>query len=208
MPSAPIVEAFFQTMNEEISQLKKIIRERTVAPEASKNLTLHKGDIQESAVLIPFTFYQNEIVLLFTKRSASLVRHRGQISFPGGVVEADDHSPLATALRETCEEIGIRDHQIEILGRIDPFDSTTGYFIHPFIGWIQDLAGLRKNMEEVEKIFCIPYTWLKNSENYNLKDFKNRDGQLKKVWFYKPYEGEVLWGITARIVRMVLDRIE
>ena len=86
-----------------------------------------------SAVLIPVVEYNQEPALIYTRRSEHLTTHRGQVSFPGGVIEDDDNSPLDAALRETCEEINIKRRQINVIGGLTPFDSQTGYFIYPFV---------------------------------------------------------------------------
>jgi len=161
-----------------------------------------------SAVLVPFTFYKSELKLIFTKRSAKLERHSGQVSFPGGIIEAGDKNPIETAIRETQEEIGIKKSQIDILGEMPPFNSSTGYFIYPVVGFISDLNGLQKNGVEVDRIFCIPYTWLTEPRNSQLLDYQAKDGTKRKVWFFEEYEGEKLWGITAKITRDFVDLIE
>ena len=151
------------------------------------NMTWGESDeyLMRSAVLLPFTYHKNELKLIFTKRSATLVRHKGQVSFPGGMIESDDDNPIDTALRETCEEINLNASQIEILGSLPPFDSQTGYYIYPVIGFIHNLEGLQGNGDEVDKVFCIPYSWLADPENSQLTDYKTKQGIFRKVWFFK-----------------------
>jgi len=161
-----------------------------------------------SAVLLPFTCHENELKLIFTRRSAALERHRGQVSFPGGMIEKSDKDPIDTALRETCEEINICTSQVEIIGLLNPFDSQTGYLIFPVIGFIHDLEGLQGSGDEVDRVFCIPYAWLADPENSELTDYKTKDGIFRKVWFFKEYEGELLWGITAKITADFIALIE
>lgn len=164
--------------------------------------------LMHSAVLVPFTYHKKELKLIFTKRSAILERHKGQVSFPGGMIETDDKNPIETALRETCEEINIRASQVEILGLLPSFNSQTGYFIYPVVGFIHDLNGLQENGDEVERIICIPYPWLADPDNSELLDFKTIEGIYKKVWFFKEFEGELLWGITAEITKDFVEIIE
>jgi 8-oxo-dGTP pyrophosphatase MutT (NUDIX family) len=174
------------------------------------NMTWGESDeyLMRSAVLLPFTYHKNELKLIFTKRSATLVRHQGQVSFPGGMIESDDENPIDTALRETCEEINLNASQIEILGSLPPFDSHTGYYIYPVIGFIHNLEGLQGNGDEVDKVFCIPYSWLADPDNSQLTDYKTKQGIFRKVWFFKEYEGELLWGITAKITKDFVALIE
>lgn len=166
------------------------------------------NSLKLSAVLVPFAFHEDELKLIFTRRSLNLERHKGQVSFPGGIIEQNDKDPVASALRETFEEIGIKKEKIRILGAMPPFDSSTGYYIFPIVGFIEDLNGLHKNGIEVDRIFCIPYAWLKNPKNYFLKDYSTPEGLIRKVWFYREYDGEKLWGITAKITRDFIDLIE
>jgi len=154
-----------------------------------------------SAVLIPVVEYNQEPALIYTRRSEHLTTHRGQVSFPGGVIEDDDNSPLDAALRETCEEINIKRRQINVIGGLTPFDSQTGYFIYPFVGSIHDLNGLQKDGIEVTRIFCIPVKWLADPDNSRLDDYKAPDGSIHKVWIFDKYENETLWGISAKITK-------
>lgn len=160
-----------------------------------------------SAVLVPITFQQDEFKLIYTKRASDLARHKGQVSFPGGLIDQRDKNPIDTALRETHEEINIKRNQIEILGMMDPFNSQTGYFIYPIVGFIQDLFGLQRNDREVDRIFCIPINWLSDPENSRLIDYRTSEGSIRKVWFFEKYDGEQLWGISGFITKSFLQLI-
>ena len=163
---------------------------------------------QAAAVLVPLTFHADELVMLFTHRSNTISRHRGQVSFPGGMEEALDKNYVDTALRETHEEIGILPAQIEVFGRLAALASTSGYLIHPYVGFIQDLNGLRKNNREVERIFCIPLAWLLRGGNLSQVDYRSSDGVIHKVWTFAEYQGEKVWGITAEIARRFIETVK
>lgn len=168
----------------------------------------HQEDLIQSAVLVPLAFHHSDMKLIFTRRSSHLERHSGQVSFPGGVIEAQDSNPVQTAIRETEEEIGIKRSQIEILGGMKPFNSSTGYFIYPYIGIMNNLNGLQKNGLEVDRVFCVPYRWLANSQNSRLDNYIDKNGNKRKIWFYKEFEGEIIWGITAKITKDLIDLIK
>jgi 8-oxo-dGTP pyrophosphatase MutT (NUDIX family) len=205
---ARIAEAFLPQMSNALNEIKTKIRNLSLNTNEWKR---GLGDSEESlasAVLIPLTVKENELAILLTKRSAYLDRHSGQISFPGGVIESGDNTPLDTAFRETNEEIGIQKKQIELLGSLEPFNSKTGFFIYPFIGWIEDLNGLKKSSVEVDKILCIPLSWLNNPDNFTQEDYVGPNGFKKKVWVYTPFEGETVWGITAKIIQDFLYLIK
>jgi len=161
---------------------------------------LHDSPEIDASVLVPLACYQNELAILFTHRSEKLYRHRGQVSFPGGIRELQDCNLLDTALRETKEEIGIQPEQIRILGSLLPVTSTKNFRILPYVGFIESLNGLRPDGEEVARIFCVPYNWLSNNENIKLIDYIDQKGRRHKVWSYSEFEGETIWGITANIL--------
>ena len=121
-------------------------------------------DIIHAAVLIPFTYWNNELVILFTKRTNSVNSHQNQISFPGGVIEKEDKNPLTACLRETAEEIGVLPKYIEIFGELEATNTSTGFYIHPFVGFIHNLDDIFINKSEVERIIYIPLRWLKDSK--------------------------------------------
>lgn len=161
-----------------------------------------------SAVLVPLIVYHVEVSLLFTLRSNSLDRHSGQVSFPGGIIEKDDNSSIETALRETREEIGVGRENIQVIGKLAPFNTATGYIVNPVVGVIDSLENIRRNEVEVERVFCIPLNWLCVQDHSRMEDFIANDGKTRKVRFFDLYEGELLWGITAKITRDLLEIIK
>ncbi len=158
-----------------------------------------------ACVLVPFALHNEDLVILFTHRSNRVATHRGQVSFPGGMNEPVDRDFVETALRETEEEIGIDKKRIEIIGELKTFRSHTGLMIFPFVGFIKDLNGLRMNLDEVERIFCIPFDWLRNPANLHQEDYCGSNGEIHQVWTFGEYEGEKVWGITAEITRQLID---
>ncbi len=160
-----------------------------------------------AAVLIPITFRNNELVILFTKRTNSVNNHRNQISFPGGALDKRDANPLAAALRETEEEIGIKKKDIEILGKLEARNTTTGFYIYPFVGFVHNLNGIQINKFEVERIIYIPLIWLRNPMNSGVEIYKEQNKRGHPVITFLNYEGEKVWGITASIIMQFLEII-
>ena len=111
-------------------------------------------------------------------------------------------------MRETREEIGISRENIEVIGQLDPFNTSTGYIVYPVIGIINSLKNLTKNIIEVDRIFCIPLNWLCDPEHSRLEEFVSSDGKVRKVWFFDQYDGELLWGITAKITHDLVEIIK
>lgn len=160
-----------------------------------------------AAILIPITIRDNELVILFTKRTNSVNSHRNQISFPGGALDKRDANPLAAALRETEEEIGIKKKDIEIFGELEARNTTTGFYMYPFVGFVHSLDGIRINKIEVERIIYIPLIWLRNPINSCVEIYKEQNKRGHPIIAFSNYEGEKVWGITASIIMQFLEII-
>lgn len=133
--------------------------------------------------------------MLFTRRSAQLKEHSGQVSFPGGRTQADDASAEATALRESREEIGLDPARVELLGRMPEYHTRTGYRITPVVGIVAPPFELRADASEVEEIFEVPLAFLLDPANHQRH---SREWQGTLRWFYvMQYEGHTIWGATA-----------
>ena len=165
------------------------------------------GGTVQSAVLVPLINLKGELSLVFTRRAGNLARHAGQVSFPGGVREADDQNPEDTALRETCEEIGLSPERIEVIGQMTPYNSSTGFCVFPVVGIIHDLNGIRNNFE-VEKLFFVPLVWLQDPANSYQDDYASADGKMHQLWFFKVFNEEKIWGLTAQITKDFIALIQ
>jgi 8-oxo-dGTP pyrophosphatase MutT (NUDIX family) len=166
-----------------------------------------------AAVLIPFAVWEHELVILFTKRTNSVNNHQNQISFPGGAIDKNDANPLAAALRETGEEIGIKKKDIEILGELESRSTTTGFYIYPFVGFIHNLDEIRFldssiNKLEVERIIYIPLNWLCNPKNSYTEAYKGQDVKGYPFVAFSNYDGEKVWGVTASLLKQLLEIIK
>lgn len=180
--------------------LNKVVQESEINPPVP--------NLKHAAVLLPFTYRDNEIVILFTKRTNLVNSHQNQISFPGGAIEDKDNNPLGACLRETEEEIGIKQKDVEILGELNARSTSTGFYIHPFVGFIHNLEDLRINKVEVERIIYIPVIWLSDSKNSYTELFKDRNNKSHPIISYSNYDGEKVWGLTASLVKQLLDIIK
>lgn len=163
---------------------------------------------KDSAVLVPLIIHQELVSLLYTLRSNSLDRHKGQVSFPGGLIEATDSSAIETALRETWEEISIENQSIQVVGQLNPINTSTGYIVYPVIGIVENLEMMNRNRIEVDRIFCIPLEWLCDPSHSRIKEYVTPEGETRPVWFFDVYDGELLWGITAKITKDLLKLIK
>jgi 8-oxo-dGTP pyrophosphatase MutT (NUDIX family) len=149
-----------------------------------------------AAVLIPLVWHDEEWHLLFTRRTDTVESHKGQVSFPGGGCDEGETTPEQTALREAQEEIGIDPGAVHVLGRLSNLITITYFRVTPVVGVVQWPAVFRVGEHEVARIFTIPLEWLSNPSNR--WEFQRPD-TTRSLIAYHPYDGELLWGATARM---------
>ena len=165
---------------------------------------VEREDLVPSAVLLAIT--DPALRILFIKRSDRVAHHKGQISFPGGIVETWDGSRLETALREAQEEIGLPPDAVEILGTLDDWETNaTQFVITPFVGLVRAPMTYTPDGREVERVLELPLEAFLNPANFHVEHWE-RDGHLLPVYFYEA-DGEVVWGATARILKQFLDLV-
>jgi len=155
-----------------------------------------------AAVLIPlFRGDDGEHRILFTQRTDRVEHHKGQISFPGGAVDKEDGTFEETALREAFEEIGLLSEDVTILGRIDDtLTVVSNFIIHPFVGLIPHPYDFRINPEEVKRIIEVPFeVFFINRSTDKMIDIEHKGVTYKSLNYL--YNGEVIWGATARIMK-------
>lgn len=157
--------------------------------------------LKKSAVLIPLVERNNQIFIILTKRAAHLRHHPGQISFPGGKVDAVDKNLQATALRETHEELGIDASNVNVFGELPYHDTITGFRIKPYIGFVKEDAIMTANIGEVSEIIEIPLVnFLHNEHHFMIPILRPK--KSVNVYF-KPTSGHAIWGATAAIIEQL-----
>jgi 8-oxo-dGTP pyrophosphatase MutT (NUDIX family) len=158
-----------------------------------------------AAVLMPLAWFADEWHLLFTRRTDAVAHHKGQVSFPGGACDADEATPEATALREADEEIGLRPRDVRLLGRLNDMVTITGYRVTPVAGVIPWPYKFIMSPREVSRVFAVPLSWLARRENWEER-MATPKGILRAfpVIIYRPYDGEIVWGATARMTLIFL----
>jgi len=160
-----------------------------------------KGD---AAVLMPIVLENSEPEFLLTKRTETVSTHKGQISFPGGTREDQDDSLVQTALRETEEELGLDTAEVEVVGRFHDYLSVTELRVAPFVGLIRNCSELNPNPAEVQQVLRVPLAFFR--ETAPRFETKQRLGQTLSVYYYD-YGEEVIWGLTALIIRDFLEML-
>jgi 8-oxo-dGTP pyrophosphatase MutT (NUDIX family) len=158
-----------------------------------------------AAVLAPLTYHRGEWHVLFTRRTDRVESHKGQVSFPGGACDEGETTPEQTALREAEEELGIRPADVNILGRLSRMITVSSFRVSPVVGVIPWPYAFKVAGIEVARVFTIPLLWLANRNNYWEFPLGGAD---HTVIAYQPYDGELLWGATARMTVNFLKVLE
>lgn len=160
---------------------------------------------KRAAVLVPVIHTTSSLDLLFTKRTHTVETHKGQVSFPGGMVDDGDADFVHTALREAEEEIGLPPSAIEIVGALDDIATPTRFVVSPVVGILTKLPPLHLNPDEVEQVFCVPLEFFLD-ERSGRTETRAVNGKQYEVWFYD-YDGKTIWGVTAVIVRALINKL-
>ena len=149
-----------------------------------------------AAVLVPLLWQDDQWSLLFTRRTDHVESHKGQVSFPGGGCDEGEITPEETALREAQEEIGLEPQRVRILGRLPNMITITSFHVTPVVGVIEWPAVFIVGQHEVARVFTIPLYWL--ADTRNRWEFQIPERNRSLIAFH-PYDGELLWGATARM---------
>jgi 8-oxo-dGTP pyrophosphatase MutT (NUDIX family) len=162
-------------------------------------------DLVPAGVLVPLFVEAEEVQVLFTERTLMVKDHRGQIAFPGGVRDPQDPHLLATALRETEEEIGLDPGVVEVLGTLPAVATITGYQITPFVGLIPHPYDFRPSPREVKRLLAFPVAEFFAPERWSSGPYVFQ-GRITRVCYWHNGQ-EVVWGATARILLNLLAHL-
>jgi 8-oxo-dGTP pyrophosphatase MutT (NUDIX family) len=170
-------------------------------------VALDQSDLVSAAVLVPVTD-RGGPHLLFTKKTGSVPHHKGQFSFPGGIVDVRDGSRVETALREAWEEIHLPAEAVEVLGLLDDTPTrATNFIITPVVGIVRDPVELRPDGREIERVLEVPLQTLRDPSIFRTEIWE-RNGEPHPVLFYDVSPADVIWGATARILSQFLALLD
>jgi 8-oxo-dGTP pyrophosphatase MutT (NUDIX family) len=157
-----------------------------------------------AAVLVPVVARSEPMVLL-TQRTSGLASHAGQIAFPGGKIDPSDESPLAAALREAAEEIGLDAKFVDPIGYLDLYLTFSGFRILPLLARVDPGYQLAINPAEVTEAFEVPLEFLMHPDNHQRlkRDWKG----IERQYYAMPFNDRYIWGVTAGILRNLYERI-
>jgi len=162
--------------------------------------------LRAAAVLVPIIQRDDGLRILFTRRTEHLTQHAGQISFPGGGAEAGDADAVATALRETHEEVGIPPVLVQPFGYLDCFETISSYCVTPVVGSLD--AGYTTTLDgrEVADVFEVPLEFFLDPANLHTRGIDWR-GRRREIFEF-PYGDRNIWGATAAMLLSLVRRLE
>ena len=168
---------------------------------------LLNAEAREAAVLIPFCRIDEAWHILYIRRADfDGDRHSGQVAFAGGKREASDKNLESTALREAEEEVGVAPQDVKILGCLNHHHTISEFLVTPYVGEMQWPYPLSLDETEVAHAFTMPLAWLANRSNYRTEQRQHPDSQRPwPVVYYEHYDGELLWGATARMTLSLIE---
>lgn len=153
-----------------------------------------------AAVLVPLIERENELTVLLTQRATQLRNHAGQISFPGGRVEADDANPLAAALREAQEEIGLDPSFVTVAGYLPDHVIISGFLVTPVVAFVRPGFELLLDFEEVQSTFEVPLSYVFDPGNHQTRKRRVGTGNTELDVLDIPYGEHNIWGATAGMI--------
>jgi 8-oxo-dGTP pyrophosphatase MutT (NUDIX family) len=161
--------------------------------------------VTRAAVLVPIITHAEALTVLFTRRTAQLKAHSGQVSFPGGRAEPGDAGPEHTALRETEEEIGLPAARVEVLARLSDYLTRTGFRVTPVIGLVAPPLELVPDSREVEEVFEVPLAFILDPRNQR-RATRELNGRMASYYVIE-HHGHTIWGATAGMLVNLAARI-
>jgi 8-oxo-dGTP pyrophosphatase MutT (NUDIX family) len=166
---------------------------------------IEQPPFSHAAVLVPLFKKSGDCHLLFTKRSEEVKYHKGEISFPGGVVDEEDSELVSTALREAFEEIGLKENDVHIMGVLDDIVTITEFIVTPFVGHISYPYPFKTSPVEIAEMIEVPLSSLLEKDCFSEREII-RMGRKEIVYAFQ-YKNHVIWGATARILKQFLELI-
>ena len=161
--------------------------------------------LREAAVLVPLVAGEHGYSVLLTQRTEHLNHHAGQICFPGGRVDANDEDHLATALRETWEEVGLQAQDLEPLGLLDDYETGTNFLVTPVVALVRPGFTLTLEEFEVANVFEVPLNFLFDNRNHQIQS-RMRNGERRHYYVFE-YEERYIWGATAGMLMNFYRRV-
>jgi len=197
-------------MKDEITKIAAALAQN-VAETSDFDLNPHvkitrTAPLRPAAVLLAILQGADGAQLILTKRASHLAHHPGQIAFPGGKQEPRDTGPIAAALREAQEEIGLSAQNVQVMGLLPAHETVTGFSMQPVVGLMQRSQSFTPDPSEVAEVFTVPLGFATNLRNFRIEQ---RRWQGQNRYFYTvPYGPYYIWGATARVLYGLAQRLQ
>jgi len=187
--------------HEQIEKLR-----RTLHQTDPEDRPAHDAVTRAAAVLVPIVHRDDDLYLVFIRRSDSVESHRGQVAFPGGRVDPTDTTLLHTALREAHEEVGIEPHLVDVLGGFPTMSTvSSGMRVAPFVGLLTRPVDYRIQEVEVAQVFEVPLRALADARYRGQYEWRRDRDRASSNFPAIFYAGQTIWGLTLRITENLLD---
>lgn len=185
-----------ETLAETLGLVERRLKSRQAA-------SMDLGKLTPAAVALPLLMASGELSVLFTVRTSTVEHHKNEISFPGGRVDTSDPDELSAALRETWEEIGIVPSSLKVLGKMDDFESISGYRVRPYAVFLtEEKPVFSPHPGEVSEIITVPFTHLLKPQNHRVEHYRGLNGTPLNFFHW---EDKVIWGLTGAILRHFME---
>ena len=181
-----------------INQIRELLSSR-------KRRVIEHPPFSHAAVLVPLFRKDEDCHLLFTKRSHQVKFHKGEISFPGGVVDEEDSELEKTALREAFEEIGLKEDDVQIIGVLDDIVTITEFIVTPIVGLFPYPYPFKVSESEIAELIEVPLAFLLDEDCFSEREIIRGTG--KEIVYAYQYKNHIIWGATARILKQFLELI-
>lgn len=193
---------FYRALCHSETELKRFIKDKLSAREPRTYL-YREVQSTEAAVLVPIFFKKGEAHILFTRRTELVEHHKGQVSFPGGKRDEEDVSLLATALRESEEEVGLQPGDVTIVGQTDIFLTNTHYLVTPYVGFFPFPYNFKISANEISHLIEVPLLYLLQDKHFEIKPWVKGNETWMIHYYY--YEDEIIWGVTGFLLSNFLS---
>jgi 8-oxo-dGTP pyrophosphatase MutT (NUDIX family) len=171
--------------------------------DARAPLRIDPAGFKIAAVLLPLVQKDRRWHVILTKRTDTVEHHKGEISFPGGHKDDEDHDLVHTALRETFEEIGVPPEKIRILGRLDDIPTITGFRVRPFVGAVEWPLEIQTEPHEIAQVLILPIADFLDPARFERREISH-GGRPYPVYFFR-FDGFTVWGATAKMLKQFLE---